>query len=68
MDREVFGLGRPIASVMQPTQSILGTHATDVTQRVATGTSCPRTDALSACRRDTQFRMSGRFSRPLLVR
>jgi len=28
MDREVFGLGRPIITVVQTTQSIMGKHAT----------------------------------------
>ena len=28
MDGEVFGLGRPIITVVQPTQSIMGKHAT----------------------------------------
>jgi len=28
MDRKVFGLGRPIITVVQPTQSIMGKHAT----------------------------------------
>ena len=28
MDGDVFGLGRPIITVVQPTQSIMGKHAT----------------------------------------
>jgi hypothetical protein len=28
MDRKAFGLGRPIITVVQPTQSIMGKHAT----------------------------------------
>ena len=38
MDGEVFGLGRPIITVVQPTQSIMGKHAT----RGYTANSAPR--------------------------
>src|SRR5215469_3033382 len=38
MDGEVFGLGRPIITVVQPTQSIMGKYAT----RGYTANSAPR--------------------------